>query len=69
MAVLLVAKTGASNVMKRHVLTARVASVPRVVVRMAFVDLGKIVMRAAHVLTDAVRKDMLVGTVALEGTI
>tara|TARA_Y100000385_G_scaffold290700_1_gene364969 strand:+ start:1068 stop:1277 length:210 start_codon:yes stop_codon:yes gene_type:complete len=68
-AVLLVAKMGASNAMKRHVLTARAASVLRVVVRMAFVDLEKIVMRAVHVLTDAVRKDMLEGTVALEGTI
>ena len=69
MAVLLVVKTGASNAMKHHVLAARVVSVPRVAVRMAFVDSGKIVTRAAHVQTDAVRKDMLDGTVALEGTI
>jgi hypothetical protein len=65
----LVVKTVASVVMKHHVLTVRVVYAPRVVVRMAFVDLGKIVMRAVHVPTDAVRKGMLDGTAALESTV
>jgi hypothetical protein len=68
-AVLLVVKTVASVAMKHHVLTARVVYAPRVVVRMAFVDLGKIVMRVVHVPTDAVRKGMLDGTAALGSTV
>ena len=68
-AVLLVVKTVASVAMKHHALTARVVYAPRVVVRMAFVDLGKIVMRAVHVPMEAVGKGTLEGTVALGNTV
>ena len=67
--VLLVVKTVASVAMKHHALTARVVYAPRAVVRMAFVDLEKIVMRAVHVPTDAARKGMLDGMAALESIV
>ena len=63
------ATTGVRTVMKFPVLTARAANALQVAVRMASVDLGKIVMRAVHVPMEAVGKGMLEGMVALGNTV
>jgi ribosomal protein S11 len=55
--------------MKLRVLSARAVYALQVAVRMASVDLGKIVMRAVHVPMEAVGKGMLEGMVALGNTV
>ena len=63
------ATTGVRTAMKLRVLSARAVYALQVAVRMASVDLGKIVMRAVLVPIVAVGKGMLEGTVALGNTI
>ena len=63
------ATTGVRTAIKLRVLNARAAYALQVAVRMASVDLGKIVMRAVHVPMEAVGKGMLEGMVALGNTV
>ena len=63
------ATTGVRTAMKLRVLSARAVYALQVAVRMASVDLGKIVMRAVHAPMEAVRKGMLEGMVALGNTV